>query len=271
MSATSWYFYNRLAARAGARLPDAGLAALADELDGADALEIGGPTALFGAAGLLPIYARLAALDACNYADEHLWSEQASFEGASPRRTFISEATRLDAPDGAYDAVLASHVIEHTADPLRALREWQRVLRPGGAVLLVVPHRDGTFDHRRPPTPIEHLRADARAGVDEDDDTHYAEAIALHDLRRDPGASGPAAHAGRVRDNIRTRALHHHVFDTRTALEMCAAAGLRVERVAARRPFHIICLARRADEGRGAPVSLRSRSPFPSDRGARSR
>ena len=30
----------------------------------------------------------------------------------------------------------------------------------GGALLLVVPHREGTFDHRRPVTELEHLVAD---------------------------------------------------------------------------------------------------------------
>jgi SAM-dependent methyltransferase len=49
--------------------------------------------------------------------------------------------------DDAFDFVFASHVIEHFADPIRALKEWVRVAR--NYVVLVVPHRDRTFDRGR--------------------------------------------------------------------------------------------------------------------------
>ena len=50
-------------------------------------------------------------------------------------------AADLDAlpyPDGAFDMVLAAHVIEHLVEPDRALREISRVLKPGGVVVAVV-------------------------------------------------------------------------------------------------------------------------------------
>jgi ubiquinone/menaquinone biosynthesis C-methylase UbiE/RimJ/RimL family protein N-acetyltransferase len=40
----------------------------------------------------------------------------------------------LDLPDGAYDVVHAHQVLQHVADPVRALREMRRVCRPGGLV-----------------------------------------------------------------------------------------------------------------------------------------
>ena len=45
-------------------------------------------------------------------------------------------------PDHAYDFVYASHVLEHLDDPVRALQSWMRVLKPGGFLIVCVPHRD---------------------------------------------------------------------------------------------------------------------------------
>ena len=74
-------------------------------------------------------------------------------------------------------SMLASHVLEHLANPLGALAEWRRVVGAGGHILLIVPQREGTFDHRRPVTKLEHLRADARELTGEDDLTHLPEIL----------------------------------------------------------------------------------------------
>jgi len=42
------------------------------------------------------------------------------------------ESTAFPYPDGSFDTVFASHVIEHLNDPTRAIRECARVLKPGG-------------------------------------------------------------------------------------------------------------------------------------------
>jgi SAM-dependent methyltransferase len=70
----------------------------------------------------------------------------------------VCDALLLDAlPDGEFDFLIASHVIEHVHNPLKALLAWRRVLRPGGLVLCIVPDGRYTFDAGRPLTPFEHL------------------------------------------------------------------------------------------------------------------
>jgi SAM-dependent methyltransferase len=46
---------------------------------------------------------------------------------------------RLDLPDGEFDAIVCSHVLEHVDDDRAALAELRRVAAPHGWVLLMVP------------------------------------------------------------------------------------------------------------------------------------
>ena len=53
-------------------------------------------------------------------------------------------------PGAKYDYCLASHVIEHVADPIGWLQQIAAVLNDGGIVTLAVPDKERTFDHLRP-------------------------------------------------------------------------------------------------------------------------
>jgi len=44
--------------------------------------------------------------------------------------------------DEAFDFVYSSHTLEHVADASEALRNWYRVVKPGGHLILFVPDRD---------------------------------------------------------------------------------------------------------------------------------
>lgn len=50
------------------------------------------------------------------------------------------DGLKLPVLSGSQDAVHASHVLEHVPDAIASLREWFRVLRPGGCLLIFVPH-----------------------------------------------------------------------------------------------------------------------------------
>lgn len=71
-------------------------------------------------------------------------------------------ALSLPFADGSVDDLLAFHTLEHFVDPLRVLREWDRVLRPGGALILALPWATVTFDRHVPVSTIYDLILDFR-------------------------------------------------------------------------------------------------------------
>jgi len=52
-----------------------------------------------------------------------------------------ASADQLPWPDGHFDTIVADSLLEHLDDPARAVREWSRVLRPGGHLLVWSPNR----------------------------------------------------------------------------------------------------------------------------------
>jgi SAM-dependent methyltransferase len=207
-------------------------------LSGMRAIEIGGPSDVLGFGGILPIYSCLGEVHNCNYADRTLWSSEA----VKYAKTFVSEATALQVESGSYDCVIASHCLEHVANPIKALLEWKRILRRGGILLLILPHRDHTFDWRRPVTTVAHMRDDFQSGTPEADLTHLEEIISLHDLSRDPGGGTPEQFRQRSLKNAEFRALHHHVFVPENTLELLTDVGFTIVRQDVKRE-HIVTLA----------------------------
>ncbi len=85
---------------------------------------------------------------------------------------YYGHATSLPFHDHSLDYVIASHVLEHVANPIAALAEWYRVLRPGGIIYLVVPNRRVTWDRNRALTTVEHMQEDFVAQTTAADATH---------------------------------------------------------------------------------------------------
>lgn len=55
-------------------------------------------------------------------------------------------------PDNSYDVVHASHILEHLVDTKTALQNWYRILKPGGYLIVLVPHRDLYEKKTQPPS-----------------------------------------------------------------------------------------------------------------------
>jgi SAM-dependent methyltransferase len=51
----------------------------------------------------------------------------------------VCDILNIPEPDGSFDAVLCTEVLEHLPDPVRALDEMARLLRPGGMFIITAP------------------------------------------------------------------------------------------------------------------------------------
>ena len=91
--------------------------------------------------------------------------EQMRMCGQVARVDIVAPGDDLPLPDGSQDFVVSSHVLEHFGDPIGALLEWDRVTRPGGAIYMIVPHKERTFDKDRERTTLAHLIADHEQGT----------------------------------------------------------------------------------------------------------
>jgi SAM-dependent methyltransferase len=52
---------------------------------------------------------------------------------------FACSCDAIPVEEGAYDYALASHVVEHLPNPIKALREWSRVVKKDGKLIVFMP------------------------------------------------------------------------------------------------------------------------------------
>ncbi|MFO1472553.1 MAG: methyltransferase domain-containing protein [Turneriella sp.] len=220
-------------------------------IEGKKGIEVGGPSYLFSSKGFLPVYRYVAALDNVNFGNETIWEGTLvdggtfRFEGNREGRQYVREASNLTGlRDSAYDFLISSHVLEHCANPIKALLEWKRVVCPDGHLILVVPHKEGTFDRKRKTTEFNHLLQDYANSIEENDLTHAEEFIrdfdfSMHDdedrenFRKD------------ILNNLENRRMHHHVFTSPLVVKLVDHCGFQIVAVTARLPGHIVVLARK--------------------------
>src|SRR6266571_3855056 len=86
----------------------------------------------------------------CEYKsqDSKPLEESATGWGAYGSIDYVSDITSIPVPDASFDVVLCTEVLEHVPEPIAAIREIARILRPGGTLLLTAPQRSGA--HQRP-------------------------------------------------------------------------------------------------------------------------
>lgn len=65
------------------------------------------------------------------------------------RPDIIHDLNELNYPfdDGSFDEITASHVLEHLEKPFLIMKELHRLLKPGGRLIIKVPHFSRGFTH----------------------------------------------------------------------------------------------------------------------------
>jgi len=87
-----------------------------------------------------------------------------------------ASAESIPLPDVSQDFVLSSHVLEHLPDAVRALLEWDRLLRPGGICFIIHPLRHALAgDELRSLTTMAHYLEDFAQACDRQ--THSLEGV----------------------------------------------------------------------------------------------
>ncbi|MDD5482766.1 MAG: methyltransferase domain-containing protein [Kiritimatiellae bacterium] len=124
--------------------------------------------------------------------------------------------TLASVANGSLDFVVASHFLEHCENPILALQNMIRVLRPNGVIYLVVPEKRATFDKDRPTTGFAHVERDYREGPAWSRRTAFEEYVRLVEKITDPEKA-----AERVNIYLQTSySIHYHAWTEWEIMEM---------------------------------------------------
>jgi SAM-dependent methyltransferase len=93
------------------------------------------------------------------HVDEHVGADHHAAAGTPD---VIADAYGVPFDDASFDTVLLTEVLEHLEEPVRALREAHRLLRPGGAAIVTTPlffplHEEPRDFFRYTPFGLEHV------------------------------------------------------------------------------------------------------------------
>ena len=210
-------------------------------------LEIGGPSKFFDLKSYFPVYLFAKRIDGVNFSTETVWEgkieegQNYHYGDGKTGYQFISEASELEnIKNNNYDFLLSCHSLEHVANPLKALKRWNEVLKVHAKIVLVLPDKEYTFDVKRPYTSFEHLLEDYENNITEKDATHFEEVIKLNETAKDPNPQTPADFARRVENNYAIRSVHHHVFSLDVLEKMLQYCDFKVIYKQKAAPFHLI-------------------------------
>jgi SAM-dependent methyltransferase len=83
----------------------------------------------------------------CEYRTQDFGQEPGTI-GRYTQLDYESDITAIPVDSASFDAIVCTEVIEHVPDPVAAIREMSRILKPGGRVFLTAPL--ASFLHQEP-------------------------------------------------------------------------------------------------------------------------
>jgi hypothetical protein len=186
-------------------------------------IEIGGPSNILGA---IKIYENAKSVDNIIFSNETVWSNHLTNEYTYYKnkkgKVFINDAVNITSiSEQIYDFCFASHVLEHIANPIKAINEWLKITVEGGYLILVLPEKSVCFDHKRPYTTFSTILKQYENNIGEDDLSSLPEILKLHDLSMDLAAGTFEQFEQRSLKNIENRCLHHFVYSPDLLHEIC--------------------------------------------------
>ena len=183
-------------------------------------VEIGGPSDTGR-----PIYSCATRMDNVIFSINTVWSthsEEYKYYEDKNGKVIINDAVDIALVENDhYDFCFSSHSLEHIANPLKAIREWLRIIKSGGFIIIIVPEKSVCFDHRRSYSSFTTLLAQYEKNVGEDDLSTLPEILMKHDLSMDRAAGDLGAFTKRSLDNINNRCLHHYVYSDELLMDIC--------------------------------------------------
>jgi SAM-dependent methyltransferase len=183
-------------------------------------LEVGGPSRSFEC-----LYRNVKSLDNVVFSKNTTWTNhinEYTYYGKKLGSVIVSDAVNISLVENeSYDFVFSSHSLEHIANPLKAICEWLRIIKNNGHIIIIVPEKSDSFDHKRNYSKFSTLLTQYERNVGEDDLSTLPEILLNHDLTMDQPAGNFEAFTKRSLDNFNNRCLHHYVYNDELLMEIC--------------------------------------------------
>ena len=193
---------------------------LRDISSGKRGIEIGGPSST----GIV-IYESSVIIDNVIFSKSTVWSnheDEYNYYKDKKGKVIINDAVNIKSVnDNQYDFLFSSHSLEHIANPLKAIEEWLRIVKPNGYIIIIVPEKSVCFDHKRSYSSFSTLMSQYKLNVGEDDLSTLPEILLNHDLTMDPPAGDLESFKLRSMNNFSNRCLHHYVYNDELLMEIC--------------------------------------------------
>jgi len=183
-------------------------------------VEIGGSSAI-----ATTIYKNANSIDNVIFSKNTIWSnytDEYNYYDNKRGKIIVNDAVNIySVKDETYDFCFSSHVLEHIANPLKAINEWLRIIKKGGYIIIIVPEKSVCFDHKRNYSEFSTLFLQYEKNIGEDDLSTLPEILKNHDLSLDLPAGNLGDFTKRSLDNFNNRCLHHYVYNNELLMEIC--------------------------------------------------